>query len=66
MNNVYIVTAFQDDIERTFLCSMVMLSPDGLYLVSQDGNEYRFAAADLIGIESVRTQDSVTERWHRR
>lgn len=66
MNNVYIVSAFQGDVERTFLCSMVMLSPDGLYLLTQDGEEYRFSAADLIGIESVRTPDGVAERWHRR
>lgn len=66
MDSIYIVTVFQDDVGRVFLCSMVMLSPDGLYLVCQDGGEYRFPSADLIGIESVRSATDVAERWDRR
>ena len=66
MDSIYIVTVFQDDVERVFLCSMVMLSPDGLYLVSQDGGAYRFPSSDLIGIESVRSATDVAERWDRR
>ena len=66
MDSIYIVTVFQDDVERVFLCSMVMLSPDGLYLVSQDDGEYRFPSSDLIGIESVRSATDVAERWDRR
>ena len=66
MDSIYIVTVFQDDVERVFLCSMVMLSPDGLYLVSQVGGEYRFPSSDLIGIESVRSATDVADRWDRR
>lgn len=63
MINTYIVKVFEDDVERVFLCSMVMLSPDGLYLVSQDGSEHRFPAGDLIGIESVRSHAEVADLW---
>ena len=66
MDSIYIVTVLQDDVERVFLCSMVMLSPDGLYLVSQDRGEYRFPSSDLIGIESVRSATDVADRWDRR
>lgn len=66
MTNIYIVTVFDHDVERAILSTMVMLSPDGLYLVSQDGEEYRFPGADLIGIETVRSSFEVADRWDRR
>lgn len=66
MSNRYIVSVFEDNVERFYVCSMVMLSPDGLFLVTEDSTEHRFPASDLITIKTVRSTGELSDHWDRR
>jgi hypothetical protein len=53
MENTYVVSVYDEGLERNFLCTFAMLSPDGIVMVSE-GVERRYATPAFISIESVR------------
>jgi hypothetical protein len=53
MENTYVVSVFDEGLERNFLCTFAMLSPDGIFMISE-GVERHYATSAFISIESVR------------